>query len=150
GRTVNWAAYLRDSWQLLPNLTLNLGMRYEEQRLRYPEAVRDTMNPLTGKRLGANALVLDDMWTPRLGVVYDWTQQGRSKLYAHYGRFYESVPMSLNRINLGGETTLHQVFTSEQCGAPADGVGGPDGPSCLAEGEAPVWAGIGGTGILVA
>ncbi|HTL37357.1 MAG TPA: carboxypeptidase regulatory-like domain-containing protein, partial [Kofleriaceae bacterium] len=32
GNTLNWAAYLRDSWQIRPNLTLNAGLRYEEQR----------------------------------------------------------------------------------------------------------------------
>src|SRR5262249_17958069 len=30
--TLNWSAYLRDSWQIMPNLTLNAGLRYEEQR----------------------------------------------------------------------------------------------------------------------
>ena len=34
GQTLNWAAYLRDSWQPRSNLTLNAGLRYEEQRLQ--------------------------------------------------------------------------------------------------------------------
>ena len=37
GNTLNWSAYLRDSWQIRPNLTLNAGLRYEEQRLRYAD-----------------------------------------------------------------------------------------------------------------
>lgn len=150
GRTINWSAYLRDSWQPIPNLTLNLGVRYEEQRIRYAESIQNTTNPLTGESFGRNAVVLDNNWAPRLGVIYDWTREGRSKVYAHYGRFFESVPMSLNRINLGGETSLHEVYGADQCGMPAPGVGGPDGPGCDTTGETPVWAGLGGTGILVA
>ena len=42
GNTFNWSAYLRDSWQIQPNLTLNVGLRYEEQRLRYAELPRRT------------------------------------------------------------------------------------------------------------
>src|SRR5262249_21751836 len=31
-QTLNWAAFLQDSWSILPNLTVNAGLRYEEQR----------------------------------------------------------------------------------------------------------------------
>ncbi len=150
GSTLNWAAYLRDSWQPVPNVTLNVGVRYEEQRIRYAESIQNTTNSLTGETFGKNAIVLDNNWAPRLGVVYDWTKEGRSKLFAHYGRFYESVPMSVNRINLGGETSLFEVYESSQCGEPTMGIGGPDGPGCERSGETPVWAGVGGSGILVA
>src|SRR5262249_44109821 len=118
--------------------------------MRYADAVQDRINPLTGKQFGKNALKLDNMWAPRFGVIYDWTKEGRSKLYAHYGRFFEAVPMSLNRINLGGESTLKETYDPSTCGAPDEAVGGPDGPSCIAEGSTPVEKIVGGTGILVA
>ncbi len=151
GETFNWAAYLRDSWQVLPNLTVNLGLRYEEQRLRYARSLQDTVDPLTGEHRGKDAMVLDGMWAPRIGVVYDWTRQGRGKLYGHWGRYYESVPMSLNSINFGGEITYRGIYEMGQCGMPVDGVGGPDGPSCLDGGEEPSLASnVYGTGVLVA
>jgi hypothetical protein len=139
--TLNWSAFLRDSWQILPNLTINAGIRYEEQRIRNGAAEQDKINPLTGEEFGSNALVLDNMWAPRIGAIYDWTREGRSKVYAHYGRFYESVPLSLNRINLGGTKTLYQYFGSDQCPT--------DGPSCL-NGGTPSSAWVGGVGNLVA
>ncbi len=151
GQTVNWAAYLRDSWQLRPNLTVNLGLRYEEQRLRYARDLQGTVDPFTGEYRGTDAMTLRGMWAPRLGVVYDWTRQGRSKLYAHWGRFYESVPMDLNSINFGGETTYRAVYEMGQCGDSDDGVGAPDGPSCLDGGETPsLGSNVFGSGVLVA
>src|SRR5439155_22204480 len=55
GNTFNWAAYLRDSWQIQPNLTLNAGLRYEEQYLRYAGFLQNQVDPLTGNRLGKDA-----------------------------------------------------------------------------------------------
>ena len=135
GQTMNWATYLRDSWQIKPNLTLNLGVRYEEQRLRHERDVRNTTDPLTGAYRGTNAMTLRDMWAPRLGVVYDWTKEGRSKVYASWGRFYESVPLALNAINFGGETTYRTTFQMDQCGESVQGVGGPDGQACVDSGD---------------
>jgi outer membrane receptor protein involved in Fe transport len=151
GENVNWAAYLRDSWQVRPNLTLDLGLRYEEQRLRYARDLQNTTDPFTGEHRGVNAMTLRGMWAPRLGAVYDWTNEGRSKVYVHWGRFYESVPMDLNSINFGGETTYRRVYGMEQCGDAVAGVGGPDGEGCLSAGEDPaLGSNVYGSGVLVA
>ncbi len=132
GETLNWAAYLRDSWQVMPNLTLNLGIRYEEQRLRYASFLQNTTDVLTGDHLGTNAIVFNNMWAPRLGVLYDWTKEGRSKLYAHWGRFYESIPMDINDRSFGGEVTYQQQFAPTQCAAKADPrIGTQDGTGCV-------------------
>src|SRR5206468_354875 len=45
GQTLDWAAFLRDSWQLRSNVTLNAGVRYEEQRMRYAAGLRGTIDP---------------------------------------------------------------------------------------------------------
>jgi hypothetical protein len=151
GNTVNWAAYLRDSWQIRHDLTINLGMRYEEQRLRYARELQNTDDPFTGEYRGKNAMELKGMWAPRVGVIYDWTGEGRSKVYGHWGRFYESVPMDLNTVNFGGETTYRRVYDPTQCGPAVDGVGGPDGPGCEASGADPaLGSNVYGSGVLVA
>ncbi|MFN2386229.1 MAG: carboxypeptidase regulatory-like domain-containing protein [Thermoanaerobaculia bacterium] len=38
----------------------------------------------------------EDMIGPRLGIVWDPIGKGRSKLFAHYARYYESVPLWIN------------------------------------------------------
>jgi outer membrane receptor protein involved in Fe transport len=156
GNTLNWAGYLRDSWQIRPNLTVNLGLRYEEQRMRYSNALQDRLDPLTEVQLGKNAMVLTGNWSPRLGALYDWTKEGRSKVYAHWGRFYESIPMDINDRSFGGETSYQQLFlnagSSMSCGGGTDiAIGGPNGKSCIrddldgAQNEL-----IGASGVLVA
>lgn len=132
GETFNWSGYLRDSWRPLPNLTLNLGVRYEEQRLRYAEQVRGKIDPLSGVRFGKNAVVLRDQWAPRLGALYDWTAVGRSKVYAHWGRYYESIPLDINDRSFGGEVVYQQDFTPTECGPDDPNIGGPNGAGCLA------------------
>jgi hypothetical protein len=113
GETINWAAYLRDSWQVMPNLIVDAGVRYEEQRLRYAEFLRDQLDPNTGRAYGADALLLRGMIAPRAGVVWDWTRDGRSKAYAHWGRFYESIPMDINSRSFGGEVSYRREVTFE-------------------------------------
>ena len=45
----------------------------------------------------------DDNWAPRVGLVWDVARNGKSKLYAHFGRFYENIPMDINIRAFGGE-----------------------------------------------
>jgi Carboxypeptidase regulatory-like domain/TonB dependent receptor len=132
GVTQNWSAFLQDSWSILPNLTINAGLRYEEQRLKWSDQIQQTIDPLTGDALGANAMELTGLFAPRLGVIYDWTKEGRSKIYANYGRFYESIPMSLNLRALGGEVTYVASYdgaSGGQCGAEPTGMNAPNLPT---------------------
>ncbi len=155
GNTINWSAYLRDSWQIQPNLTLNAGVRYEEQRLRFADFLQDKTDALTGEQLGKNAMSLRGMIAPRIGLLYDWTKEGRSKIYAHWGRFYESIPMDINDRSFGGEVNFRQQFAPSQCGAADPRIGGPSGaarngencPSDMAAGSEQL---IGASGTLVA
>jgi hypothetical protein len=154
GNTLTWAAYLRDSWQVLPNLTVNLGLRYEEQWLRYANFLQDTIDPRTAEPLGKNAMALQRMWAPRIGAIYDWTQEGRSKIYAHWGRFYESIPMDINNRSFGGEVQFIQDFASNEglCGAGDPRIGGADGLACLSDPDAHANQEqlVGASGVLIA
>ncbi|HEY4240163.1 MAG TPA: TonB-dependent receptor [Kofleriaceae bacterium] len=158
GSTLNWAAYLRDSWQILPNLTLNLGLRYEEERMRYASYLQHTVDPLTQEELGKNAMTLTGMWAPRIGIMYDWTKEGRSKIYAHWGRFYESIPLDINDRSFGGEVTYQQDFATTACAGkpgniyPDSAVGSVDGNRCLGLDSTAATRNqlIGASGVLVA
>ncbi|HYO74867.1 MAG TPA: hypothetical protein VE010_00275, partial [Thermoanaerobaculia bacterium] len=87
--TTNTSLYVQDSWKVTPHVTLNLGLRWEQQEI--------------GDRFGSDAIVLDDMYAPRLGFIWDVARNGRSKLFANAGRFYESIPMDINIRAFGGE-----------------------------------------------
>lgn len=88
--TENTSLYVQDSWRIMPNLTLNAGVRWEQQEI-------------FGRDGNAN-IVIDDAYSPRLGLIWDVANNGRSKLYANYGRFFESVPMDINIRAFGGES----------------------------------------------
>ena len=90
--TENTSLYVQDSWKALTNLTLNLGVRWERQEIM--------------DRNGDTAIDLNDMIAPRLGIIYDAMNNGRSKLYANYGRFYETIPMDINIRAFGSDITV--------------------------------------------
>ncbi len=113
-KTRNFGAYIQDSWSILPNLTFNAGLRWEQQTLFTAEHIQGQPSPTTGQTIPDEAFKLSNMIAPRLGLIYDWTQEGRSKLYGHYGRFYESIPMDINARAYGGEVL---AFTRVPAGA---------------------------------
>ncbi|MGE0400141.1 MAG: TonB-dependent receptor [Kofleriaceae bacterium] len=110
------ALYLSDSWQIRPNFTLNLGIRWEQQAAFVAEEIqgKQTASVIPGltETFPENAFTLNDLWAPRIGFIYDPTSEGKAKVFGHYGRFYENMPMRLNVRLYGGEvlsqTTLNQ------------------------------------------
>jgi len=88
----NTALFLQESYSPLSNLTVNLGVRWETQTLQ--------------DYLGNSALSINDNIAPRVGLIFDPTKEGRSKIFAHYGRYYESIPMDLSDRGFGGLGTL--------------------------------------------
>lgn len=84
------------------------------------------------------AFKLDDNWAPRLGFVWDVTSNGKSKLYANFGRFYENIPQDINIRAFGGETVCFCYNFSPN---PADILGDPTAPrtsAVLGSGTEPV------------
>jgi len=155
GETINWAGFLRDSWAIKSNLVLNAGIRYEEQRLRYASNLQGTDDPLTGNRIGQDAMKLDKNFAPRLGLIWDPTRVGASKLFGSWGRFYESIPMDINDRSFGGEVSFVQTYTNgngrQPCGPTDPRIGGPDGVGCLTpSGPATEETLLGSSGVLVA
>ena len=72
--------FVQDSWKVNDRLTINPGLRYEQQSLS-GTLVQD--------------FELKNNWAPRVGVIYDLLGNGRSKLYANYGVFYARIPNDL-------------------------------------------------------
>jgi hypothetical protein len=87
----NESIYLQDSYQPLSNLTFNLGVRIE----------REDVPSFTPGFQGIN-FGFGDKIAPRLGVAYDVFKNGKFKIFANYGKFYDRFKYELPRGSFGG------------------------------------------------
>ncbi len=71
--TVNSGIYAQDSWRVLPNLTLNLGLRYSYYHMK-------TLNLSNKKNID-----------PRLGFSWDPIGDGRTVVRGGFGRFTNNI-----------------------------------------------------------
>jgi hypothetical protein len=88
--------FVQDSWSVMDVVTLNVGLRYDIQ----------TMYSASGQ-LG---LTMPNEWSPRVGVIYDPTQEGRAKLFGNFARYYENVPLGLADGSLSGEPSVLATY----------------------------------------
>jgi hypothetical protein len=130
-RTYEPGFFLQDSWRIAPGLTVNLGLRWDQ------EDMRDST--------GQTVLKTTSEWQPRLGIVWDPTGSGKMKVYASAGRFYYSVPTFLS-VFAYGTTTVINTFNFDPVGVTQDpDVIGHERPYVSMQGPAePVDAGIKG------
>jgi hypothetical protein len=100
------AAYANDSWAIGTHVTLNLGIRWEQQRLTGNVALHTFVN----------------MWSPRIGIVVDPKGDRKSKIYANFGRYAFVLPLDLALRSLSTESDfLNPYFApaSTTTGCPA-------------------------------
>lgn len=81
------AAYANDSWAIGTHVTLNLGLRWEQQRVN-------------GNVAGAN---FGNMWEPRVSFIVDPKGDRKSKLYASFGRYAYVLPLDIALRSLSSE-----------------------------------------------
>jgi outer membrane receptor protein involved in Fe transport len=93
--------FVQDSWSIADKVTLNAGLRYDAQYLFGDE--------------GGIGLALPSQFSPRVGVIWDPTQEGRAKLFAHFARYYESVPLDIADRALSAEPQVGSFHDSGSC-----------------------------------
>src|SRR6266581_2886436 len=91
-RQTIFGAYIQDDWRLLPNLTLNLGLRYEMSTV--PTEVHGKLsalrnitdaNPHLGDPLFSNPTLRN--FEPRVGLSWDPFGNGKTAISAGFGMF---------------------------------------------------------------
>jgi outer membrane receptor protein involved in Fe transport len=72
--------FVQDTWRVGDRLTVQPGLRYEQETLN-GEIVRD--------------FTLKNNWAPRVGATFMATRDGHTKIYGNYGMYFARVPNDL-------------------------------------------------------
>jgi outer membrane receptor protein involved in Fe transport len=100
--------YFQDDFRARKNLQFNLGVRWDMQQ---------AFDANGGKYLKLNNLW--DTLQPRLGVSWDPSGNGKSKIFANYAVFVETpIPLDLNVRAGGGGSQTDKNFNVNRWGAP--------------------------------
>ena len=83
-----FAVYAQDRWSVLPNLTINAGVRWEKQTIR-------GLDQLTYINI--------NHFSPRIGFAWDALNDGKTKVSGSYSQFIPIIPLDMNIRSLNGE-----------------------------------------------
>jgi hypothetical protein len=123
GSNLNQSVFFQDKYQPFRRLTLNLGVRFEKENL-----------PTFNQNPSLINFDWNDKIAPRLGFAYDLLGDGKTKIFASYGRFFDRVKFALPRGLFGGDIFLEdyfEIFPGDNAGKFNIGnvIGGFTGPS---------------------
>jgi hypothetical protein len=123
------AWYIQDAWTVGHGLTLNLGLRLDEE----------TQPPYDPTRFPSIHFGWGQKVAPRIGGAYDLFRNGKVKIYASYGKFYDIMKMGLARGSFGSDYWHECVYaldtTDYSTITPTGGLSAPAG--CGPTGPAP-------------
>jgi hypothetical protein len=99
GSNLSQGIFIQDKYQPTRRLTLNLGIRFEKEDLPSFNDFPSAINFGWGDKIA-----------PRLGFAYDLSGDGKTKIFASYGRFFDRVKFALPRGLFGGDIFLEDYF----------------------------------------
>ena len=101
----NYSFWVQDSWEITPRLTVNAGVRTENEHV--PSYKDQSQFP--------DALSIEfgfkDKIAPRAGFAYDVKGDGKWKAYGSYGWFYDITKLELPRGSFGGDHWIQYFWT---------------------------------------
>ena len=93
-----YAQYIKDTWQVTPNLLLNLGLRNDQFTNYNPD--NEPYVRLTKPQ-----------WAPRLGFSWDILGDSSMKLFGNAGRYYLALPTGVALREASASTFTSQYYT---------------------------------------
>lgn len=88
------AAYINDSWEMGTHATLNVGLRWEQQRMNATGVTQ----------------LLNDQWNPRIGFIVDPKGDRKSKIYVNFARYAWIMPLDAAIRELSGEKDYNNIY----------------------------------------
>ncbi|MCP4147723.1 MAG: TonB-dependent receptor [bacterium] len=118
--TDSFGIFFDDQWSPFDRLTVNLGVRYDRMTAGYGAGKvyevafgADELNgppPVLRDRAGSDGHVFDfKTFSPRIGITYMLTDDGKTVLRANYGRYYSPVSVE-NLRRFGPDMPLAQNY----------------------------------------
>jgi hypothetical protein len=98
----NLAFWLQDSWSVNSKLTINAGVRAENETVPSYKKSADAIDIKFG---------FGDKIAPRVGFAYDVMGDGKWKAYGSYGWFYDITKLELPRGAFGGDHWINYYWT---------------------------------------
>jgi carboxypeptidase family protein/TonB-dependent receptor-like protein len=95
-----YAFFIQDNWRMRPQLTLNLGLRYEIDTDVKNISGKDNLNPLILPFLSGHRNRDKNNFGPRVGFNYS-TADGRLTVHGGYGIYYDRVTLEIQSLERG-------------------------------------------------
>jgi hypothetical protein len=92
----NHSFFVQDSWSFARGFTINYGLRIEREYL-----------PAENQPSGGISHPIDFSWgdkiAPRIGIAWSPMRNGKMKIFAGYGQFYDQMKLNLAISSFGGQ-----------------------------------------------
>jgi len=97
---IYFAGYVQDDWRLTPQLTLNLGLRYEIDTDVKNISRVDELNPIILPFLHGTRGKDKNNFGPRVGFNYS-SGDGRMSIHGGYGIYYDRITLEIQSLERG-------------------------------------------------
>ena len=120
-RNRHHAAFIQDTWRPTGRLSLNLGVRYEQQRTYFLDAVSDPylVDFFPAGTTAGRANVVWNTWAPRLGLTFALAP--RTVVKGHYGRYYVNLADAHEDANPASVAWIRHAFLDPNANGVYDG-----------------------------
>ena len=104
----NIGIFLQDTWTIARDLTLNIGVRTEQERVPNYGAEKDPTLPTNAMEFN-----FGDKLAPRVGFAWDVGGKQTLKVYGSYGTYYDIVKLEMPRGSFGADKWITHVYPLE-------------------------------------
>ncbi|HEV7243214.1 MAG TPA: carboxypeptidase regulatory-like domain-containing protein [Thermoanaerobaculia bacterium] len=104
----NTGFFIQDSWNVIPDLTLNIGVRTEKEEVPNYGHGQDPTLAVNAFEFGYG-----DKLAPRLGFSWNALDNQKLKVYGSWGLYYDIMKLEMSRGSFGGDRWIAYLYPLE-------------------------------------